>query len=119
MNYLLAIPHVAHVGFFVMESFLFPTSSKIQKIFGVPKVNVPAVKDWAFNQGFYNLFLAVGGLYATSLHLAGDVSGTFLLKYVYMCYISAALVLLYTRKFKSFAGPLIQGLAPAICLALM
>ena len=47
-----------HVYFWVLESLVFET--KGHRIFGVPAEDVAAVKPWALNQGFYNLFLAVG-----------------------------------------------------------
>jgi putative membrane protein len=46
----------------------------VHRLFGVRAGDVPTVRVWAFNQGFYNLFLAagaIGGLIA--LH-TGQVS---------------------------------------------
>jgi putative membrane protein len=59
------IAGVMHVGFFVLESLVFQKPSG-RKIFGISEKAYPEVKIWAFNQGFYNLFLAIGifiGLY--------------------------------------------------------
>jgi uncharacterized membrane protein len=53
-----------HVGFFYLESFLFPSSPSVQKLFlgrrAEDKELVKSVQPFLFNQGFYNLFLALG-----------------------------------------------------------
>ena len=50
---------VVHVGFFLIESILL--QKKVgQKILGISDSQHAAVKVWALNQGFYNLFLALG-----------------------------------------------------------
>lgn len=54
-----------HVYFFILESYLFQKPGGY-KYFKVPEKDHALVKIWAFNQGFYNLFLAMGtfaGLY--------------------------------------------------------
>lgn len=48
-----------HVGFFVVESILFQKAEGY-KLFRLPKEQHEAVKIWALNQGYYNLFLALG-----------------------------------------------------------
>ncbi len=48
-----------HVGFFVIESILFQKKDGY-KIFKIQPEDHQKVKIWAFNQGFYNLFLAFG-----------------------------------------------------------
>ncbi len=48
-----------HVVFFYFESFLF-NRADVQKRFFVAPAHAEAVRPWAFNQGFYNLFLAAG-----------------------------------------------------------
>src|SRR5262245_22700314 len=50
-----------HVAAFVMESLLFHRKS-VRRVLTGRVEDVPAVRIWAFNQGFYNLFLAVGAL---------------------------------------------------------
>ena len=47
-----------HVYIFVMESVTW-TSSKTRAVFGTSVEEAEATKQLAFNQGFYNLFLAV------------------------------------------------------------
>jgi len=65
-----------HVAAFAMESLLFHRAS-VRRIMTGRTEDVPAVRIWAFNQGFYNLFLAVGafvGVYAraTDHETVGD-----------------------------------------------
>lgn len=55
------IAAVVHIYFFVLESFLFQKPEGY-KLFKMPQENHNAVKPWAFNQGFYNLMLALGTL---------------------------------------------------------
>jgi len=78
--FLFALAAFVHIGFFVAESFLFQRSGG-HRLFGVKESEVPAVRIWAFNQGFYNLFLALGtfvGLYFVlkmQIMLAGVLTG--------------------------------------------
>ncbi len=55
------IAALIHIGFFILESILFqrPDGYKYLKI---PAKDHSAIKLWAFNQGFYNLFLGLGTL---------------------------------------------------------
>ena len=52
---------LGHVAAFVMESLLFHRP-RIQRMLLGRTETSPGVRLWAFNQGFYNLFLAVGVL---------------------------------------------------------
>ncbi len=57
-----------HIGFFLIESYFFQKSDGY-KYFKIPKENHAPTKIWALNQGFYNLFLAIGilvGIYLIS-----------------------------------------------------
>ncbi|WP_454728505.1 DUF1304 domain-containing protein [Cellulosimicrobium protaetiae] len=47
-----------HVYIFVMESLTW-TSARTRATFGTSREEAEATKELAFNQGFYNLFLAV------------------------------------------------------------
>ena len=48
-----------HIGAFVMESILFRRPA-VQTVFVGAGEATPALRLFAFNQGFYNLFLAAG-----------------------------------------------------------
>lgn len=49
---------IIHIYFFILESIIMqrPGGAKFLK---VPSHSIDTVKLWAFNQGFYNLFLAL------------------------------------------------------------
>ncbi|QRY43856.1 DUF1304 domain-containing protein [Mycolicibacterium boenickei] len=53
-----ALAAVLHVYIFVMESLTW-TSPRTCATFGISEEEAQATKELAFNQGFYNLFLAI------------------------------------------------------------
>jgi putative membrane protein len=62
-----------HVVAFVLESFLFHRPTVQTFLLGKPEP-AAGVRLWAFNQGFYNLFLAAGPVAGLVAHYAGDES---------------------------------------------
>ena len=56
---LASIAVLFHVLVFAMEALLFPRPA-VRSLFGVRSESTTAVRPWALNQGFYNLFLAAG-----------------------------------------------------------
>lgn len=60
-----------HVWIFVMESVLFDRPS-IHARFAVRSQDVPVVRPWAYNQGFYNLFLGIGALVGAVVAASGS-----------------------------------------------
>ncbi len=65
-NIVIAIVAALHVGFFVLESFLWTTPSGL-RIFAMTSERAEATASLAVNQGLYNAFLAAGlvwGLFA-------------------------------------------------------
>jgi len=112
------IAALIHVYIFVLEAVLFPRPAGY-RTFGVPESDVPAVRPWAFNQGFYNLFLAV--IAATGVILAHtdhQQAGTALLAAACGSMIAAALVLLSTNR-RMIRAATVQGLAPLVAIALL
>ncbi|OZB78068.1 MAG: hypothetical protein B7X41_20370 [Microbacterium sp. 14-71-5] len=103
---------LVHVYIFVMESMAW-TSPRVRATFGMSEDEARATKAMAFNQGFYNLFLAliavagiIGVLVGASALGAGLVfAGTGSMA-------GAALVLLLSSPDKRSAA-LKQGLLPA------
>jgi putative membrane protein len=77
---------------------------------------VEAVRPWAFNQGFYNLFLALGifgGLIA--LHSGHEVAGRAVVLFSCASILGAAIVLIAGDR--RMARPAaIQGVPPLIAL---
>lgn len=65
-----------HILVFVWESFLFHRPGVHRGIFRIPTEDVPAVRLWSFNVGFYNLFLALGAIAGVvALQLGHDAVG--------------------------------------------
>lgn len=111
---------VIHILFFVLESVLFRRPFA-WRTFGVgSQQDADTTRDWALNQGFYNLFLAVGVLVGVLLATSEDPAtvgagvGMVLLATASM--VAAAVVLLATKP-RLLRGVLIQGLAPLIAIA--
>jgi len=109
------IASLIHIMIFVMESVLFSRKS-VRATFGVTEADLPAVRQWAFNQGFYNLFLAIGGLAGLiALHADAPGAGRALIALACGSMLAAALVLLATNR-RMIRAASIQGLAPLIAL---
>jgi putative membrane protein len=110
------IAALIHVAIFVMESLLF-TRPEVRGRFHVGDADVAAARPWAFNQGFYNLFLAVGTIVGLILlHSDGHTqAGTALVALACASMLGAALVLIGTDR-RMARGALLQGLMPLIAL---
>src|SRR5919112_4762952 len=64
-----------HVGFFVLESILF-MQPRVFRRFGLASEDeARVVRSFAYNQGFYNLFLAAGAIGGVAKSLTGDPEG--------------------------------------------
>lgn len=101
-----------HVFFFKLESIDF-MKAKVLKRFGLNQTQGAIVKIWAFNQGFYNLFLALGLFYSIYVYQYGDASlGLFLARFVLLTITGAGLVLLFSSP-KKYIAALTQSL-PAL-----
>lgn len=61
-----------HVLVFVGESLLFQHPRVHQGVFSVPTAEVQPVRLWAFNVGFYNLFLGCGMIAGVITWAAGN-----------------------------------------------
>jgi putative membrane protein len=105
---------VIHILIFAMESLLWQTKA-VSKIFRQSPADAQTTKLLAFNQGFYNLFLAIAiliGLYLRS----GEVSyvgGTMLVLYALASIIGAGAVLIVSSR-KMWRGALLQIVPAAI-----
>ncbi|GAA1981820.1 DUF1304 domain-containing protein [Microbacterium pumilum] len=108
-----------HVYIFVMESVQW-SQPRIWRRFGVPdQATADATKPMAYNQGFYNLFLAIGAIIGIVLFWAAgpdtpvDAAGRALVLFTLGSMVAAALVLL-TTGMKYLRPALIQGTLPLI-----
>ena len=105
-----------HVLFFLMES-VFWMNPKVHKTFGMKNIDEAAsFKLSFFNQGFYNLFLAIGvfvGIYLLQGEL--ELAGKTLI--LFCCYsMLAASIVLFISKPGMLRGVFIQGLCPLIAI---
>ena len=105
-----------HVYIFVLESVRWSHPS-VWRIFGIASQDVAdTTKSMAYNQGFYNLFLAIGagiGILLWIVFGVGDVAGRTLLLFSLGSMVAAALVLTTSgRKYLRPAAT--QGTLPLI-----
>ncbi len=105
-----------HVYFFFLESVAF-RKPFAHRTFGITdKAEVEVLSFSMLNQGFYNLFLAIG----TAVGVVGvardwEPQGTTLVVYGCLFMIAAALVLLIARPRMARAAA-VQGLLPLLAL---
>lgn len=114
-----ALAALLHVYIFVMESVQW-TQPKVWKRFGLPDQTAAEItKPMAYNQGFYNLFLALGTAIGLVLfHAGGDdpalrAAGLALVLFSLGSMVAAALVLLTTGG-KYLRAAATQGTLPLI-----
>ena len=107
---------LVHVYIFVLESLRFDQPST-WKVFGVRGAEEAAVmRPWAYNQGFYNLFLAIGTAAGIGLTAGGNHdSGLTLVVFCCGSMVAAALVLLGSDPTKA-RGAIVQATMPVIAL---
>jgi len=108
---------VVHVLIFCMES-LWWTTAKVRVRFRQAPEQANATKLFAFNQGFYNLFLAIGTFAGLALVLMGHAgSGLTLVRWNCLSMLGAAIVLAASAP-QLRRGAVIQGAAPLLFLLL-
>lgn len=114
-----ALAALLHVYIFVMESVQW-TQPRVWKRFGVTdQATAEAIKPMAYNQGFYNLFLAIGTTIGLVLFWAGEsgtvaeLAGRTLVLFCLGSMVAAALVLVSTGS-KYLRAALLQGTLPLI-----
>ncbi|MFF2390086.1 DUF1304 domain-containing protein [Agromyces sp. NPDC058104] len=111
---LAGIAALVHVFIFYLESIAW-TSKRARAIFGTGTVEQAAVQqELAFNQGFYNLFLAVAVVLGIVFFAVGDATiGATLVFTGAGSMVAASLVLLLSSPDKAGAA-LKQGVIPAL-----
>ncbi|HYZ69498.1 MAG TPA: DUF1304 domain-containing protein [Mycobacterium sp.] len=107
-----------HVYIFVMESLTW-TSARTRATFGTTPETAETTKELAFNQGFYNLFLAV----VTAVGLVGYLSGHravgLALIFAGVGSMLAAAVVLLTSSPDKARAAVVQGIFPLIAIVLL
>jgi len=107
-----------HVYIFTMESLTW-TSPRTRATFGTTPEEAETTKLLAFNQGFYNLFLAiVAAIGITGFAMGHKAVGAALIFAGVGSMAAAAVVLLLSAPDKARSA-LIQGAFPAIAIVLL
>ncbi len=113
-----ALAALLHVYIFTMESLTW-TSPRTRATFGTTAEEAETTKLLAFNQGFYNLFLAiVTGVGIVALVLGHTGVGAALILAGIGSMAAAALVLLASARDKMRAA-VVQGTLPVIGIILL
>ena len=107
---------LVHVYIWVMESLRFTDPKVHRGVFKVASEDVGTVRDWAYNQGWYNLFLAVGALTGVAVVRSAPAVGWTLIVFSCAAMLAAALVLIATNR-AMLPAAFKQGLLPALSLA--
>ena len=113
-----ALAALLHVYIFVMESFTW-TSPRTRATFGTTAEEAETTKLLAFNQGFYNLFLAVVtavGIVASTLGHTGVGAA---LVFAGVGSMAAAAVVLLASSPDKARSALIQGTFPVVATVLL
>ena len=109
---------LVHVYIFVMESLTW-TSSRTRATFGTTPETAETTKELAFNQGFYNLFLAIVSAIGVAAVLVGARAVGLALVFAGVGpMLAAALVLLLSSPDKARAA-ITQGTLPLIAVVLL
>ena len=105
---------LVHVYIFVLESLRW-TEPATRRVFGTTEETAAITAPLAYNQGFYNLFLALGTAAGIAL-VPGDRPGCLaLIVFGTGSMLAAALVLVTSDRSKARAAA-VQGLLPALAL---
>lgn len=113
-----ALAAALHVYIFVMESLTW-TSPRTRATFGISAEEAQATKELAFNQGFYNLFLAVVTVVGiVAVGLGHNAVGAALVFAGIGSMLAAAAVLLTSSPDKARAA-ITQGVFPLIAVVLL
>lgn len=106
-----------HIFVFYLESFAWET--KALSVFGMNVEDAGHTKEMAFNQGFYNLFLALIALVGVVLFFAGNAPTGIALMLAGVGSMLAAAVLLFVTSPDKRAAAIKQGVFPLISVLLL
>ena len=110
-----ALAALLHVYIFWMESLAWD-GPQARKTFGVPDTEREATRGFAFNQGVYNLFLAIAAILGIVVTIAGaSAVGLTLVLTGTGSMLAAALVLLLSSPDKRRAA-VTQGFLPLLAV---
>lgn len=110
------IAGLLHVYIFILESVRWRHPSAWRKFGITSQEHADIIRPMAFNQGFYNLFLAAGVI--VGLALSGTLVGYGMIVLALAIMVLAALVLVVTNR-TLWVAALVQGLPPLLALVTM
>jgi putative membrane protein len=105
---------LVHVYIFVLESVRWQHPAT-RRVFGTSEETAAVTAPLAYNQGFYNLFLAIGTAVGIALIGGHRDAGVALIVFGVGSMLAAALVLV-TSDGSKLRAALVQGLLPALAL---
>lgn len=111
-----SIAGLIHLYIFCLESLLWGRP-KTNRVFGMSPETASQNRLLAFNQGFYNLFLALAAIAGLVIGLHSSVGRT-LVVYSQASMLLAAMVLIFSNK-KLLRPALIQGIPPLLGLVFL
>ncbi len=107
-----------HLMAFVMESLLFMRPAVYKRFNAKTRQEAEATRLFAFNQGFYNLFLVAGCVGGMLMWQAGAyVEGGTLVLFTCACMVGAGCVLFYSSP-RMWRVALYQAVPPGIVVGL-
>ena len=107
-----------HVYIFVLESFRW-TSPRTRAVFGTSAEEAQTTKELAYNQGFYNLFLAIVAAVGIAMMAVGHRSAGAALVFAGVgSMLAAAIVLIASSPDKARAA-VTQGAFPLLAVVLL
>lgn len=106
---------IIHVLFFVMESILWMNPKVHSRFLVEDFADAEAINVFIMNQGFYNLFLAMGIFAGLYIFRSNAIVGKTLVAYISSVMLGAAIVLIITVP-AMVTGFIVQGLPPLIVL---
>ncbi|HMM83621.1 MAG TPA: DUF1304 domain-containing protein [Terrimesophilobacter sp.] len=114
-----SIAALIHVLIFALESVLWP-KPRVWRRFGLKsQADADVVEPMAFNQGFYNLFLALASVLGLLLLGWGNpIAGKWVLLVALASMVLASVVLLITNR-RLWRAALLQGAVPLIGIGLL
>ena len=119
LSYVLAgLAALVHVYIFRLESLAW-TDTRTRAVFGTTPETAEITKPMAYNQGFYNLFLAVVTVVGIVVSASGSDDVGAALMYAGCGSMLAAALVLITSDRSKLRPALIQGVAPALAVIVL
>ena len=113
-----AMAGLFHLAVFTMESVLFRRPEVWKRFLVKSQTDADVVRPWALNQGFYNLFLALGALGGLVAVWSGrDTAGSAIALFACACMAGAGIVLVLSDR-RMMRAASAQAVPPIVALLL-